>query len=67
MLGRVVRTKPRTRPLFVSIGHKVDLPTAVEIVLRCTRGYRLPEPTRLADRLSKRPAGWAADGTPAAI
>jgi deoxyribonuclease V len=55
VIGRVVRTKARTRPLFVSVGHRVSLETAVEIVLRCGRGYRLPEPTRLADRLSKRP------------
>ena len=52
-IGVVLRTKPRTNPLFISAGHKIDLPTAVEIVLRCLRGYRLPEPTRLADRLSK--------------
>lgn len=53
VVGAVVRTKPRTNPLFISIGHKIDLETAVEVVLRCLRGYRLPEPTRLADRLSK--------------
>lgn len=51
-IGMVVRTKPRTNPLFVSIGNKVDLLTAVEIVLACLRGYRLPEPTRVADKLS---------------
>ena len=64
LIGRVVRTKARTRPLFVSIGHKIGLETAVEIVLRCLRGYRLPEPTRLADRLSKRPAGPESAGRP---
>jgi deoxyribonuclease V len=53
VIGMVLRTKPRTNPLFVSIGHKIDLETAVEVVLRSVRGYRLPEPTRLADRLSK--------------
>lgn len=52
-IGMVVRTKPRTNPLFVSIGNKIDLPTAVEIVLACLRGYRLPEPTRIADKLSR--------------
>jgi deoxyribonuclease V len=51
-VGMVVRTKPRTKPLFISTGHLVDLDTAVAIVLRCLRGYRLPEPTRLADRLT---------------
>jgi deoxyribonuclease V len=52
-IGRVVRTKARTNPLFVSVGYRITLPLAVEIVLRCTRGYRLPEPTRIADRLAK--------------
>jgi deoxyribonuclease V len=51
-IGMVVRSKPRTRPLFVSQGYKLDLLTAVEMVLRCLRGYRLPEPTRAADRLA---------------
>jgi deoxyribonuclease V len=53
VIGTVLRTKPRTNPLFISVGHKIDLETAVAVVLRCLRGYRLPEPTRLADRLSK--------------
>ena len=52
LVGMVVRTKPRTNPLFVSIGDKVDLETAVAVVLACLRGYRLPEPTRLADKLT---------------
>jgi deoxyribonuclease V len=52
LVGMVVRTKPRTNPVFVSIGHKVDLETAVAVVLACLRGYRLPEPTRLADKLT---------------
>lgn len=52
-IGMVVRTKPQTKPLFVSVGHKIDLDTAVAIVLRCLRGYRLPETTRAADHLSK--------------
>ncbi len=52
-IGRVVRTKARTKPLFVSVGYQITLPLAVEVVLRCTRGYRLPEPTRIADRLTK--------------
>ncbi len=52
-IGRVVRTKARTKPLFVSVGYRITLPLAVEIVLSCTRGYRLPEPTRIADRLTK--------------
>ena len=52
-IGRVVRTKARTNPIFVSVGYRITLPLAVEVVLRCIRGYRLPEPTRIADRLTK--------------
>jgi len=52
-IGRVVRTKARVKPVFVSVGYRITLPLAVEVVLRCTRGYRLPEPTRIADRMTK--------------
>ena len=52
-VGMVVRSKPRTNPLFVSPGHLMDIETSVELVLACLRGYRLPEPTRLADKLSR--------------
>ncbi len=48
VIGAAVRTKTGSKPLYVSIGHKVDLPTAIDLVLACGRGYRLPEPTRLA-------------------
>ncbi len=58
MIGMVLRSKSRTNPLFISSGHRVDLATAVELVMRCLRGYRLPEPTRLADRLSKDPSAY---------
>lgn len=50
----MLRTKLRCRPLIISTGHRVSLRTAVEFVLRYGRGYRLPEPTRLADRLASR-------------
>jgi len=53
-IGRVVRTRDRIKPLFVSPGHKVDMDRAVQIVLDCGRGYRLPEPTRLAHIESNR-------------
>ena len=52
VIGAVLRTKARTKPLFISVGHKIDLETAVEMVLHCLRGYRLPEPTRLAHNLA---------------
>lgn len=48
VIGAVLRTKDRTGPLFISIGHQVDLPTAIHYTLACCQGYRLPEPTRQA-------------------
>jgi deoxyribonuclease V len=48
VIGSAVRTKARTLPVFVSPGHRIDLESAVRLVLACCRGYRLPEPTRLA-------------------
>jgi deoxyribonuclease V len=48
VIGAVLRTKLGTNPVYVSIGHKVDLDSAIDWVMRCCRGYRLPEPTRLA-------------------
>lgn len=56
VVGAVLRSKPRTNPLFVSPGNKVDIETSISLVLACLRGYRLPEPTRLADKLSKEKA-----------
>ena len=52
VIGAVVRTRAGTNPLYVSVGHKIDLDTAVEVVLRCVRDYRLPETTRAADHLA---------------
>lgn len=54
IVGAVVRTIDRVRPLFISPGHKVSLKNAVEIALQTTRGFRIPEPLRRADFLSKR-------------
>lgn len=47
-IGVALRTKLGVKPVYVSIGHKVDLKTAIHWVRQCCRGYRLPEPTRLA-------------------
>lgn len=47
-IGVALRTKLGTKPIYVSIGHKVDLQAAIYWVLECCRGYRVPEPTRLA-------------------
>jgi deoxyribonuclease V len=49
VIGSVLRTKDKTRPVFVSPGHRLDTDTAREIALLCARGYRIPEPTRRAD------------------
>jgi deoxyribonuclease V len=48
VIGAVVRTKTGVKPVYISIGHMIDLPSAVKWTLACCRGYRLPEPTRLA-------------------
>ena len=48
IVGAALRTKRRVKPVYVSIGHRIDLDEACRWVLECCRGYRLPEPTRLA-------------------
>ncbi|MDE3068741.1 MAG: endonuclease V [Verrucomicrobiota bacterium] len=48
-IGAVLRTQAGIRPVFVSIGHRVDLTSAVRLVLACCTRYRIPEPTRQAD------------------
>ena len=51
VIGKVLRTQDNIKPVYVSIGHKVSLDTAVEWVLKLTPKYRLPETTRQADQL----------------
>jgi len=53
-IGRVLRTRAGVAPVFVSIGHRIDLARAEAFVLRWTRGFRLPEPIRAADRAAGR-------------
>jgi deoxyribonuclease V len=53
-IGAVVRTRSDVKPVFVSIGHRMDLDTCIRIVLASCRGYRLPEPLRRADHLSRK-------------
>ncbi|MBW3622949.1 MAG: endonuclease V [Armatimonadetes bacterium] len=53
-LGYAVRTKPRAKPMILSPGHRVSPETSVRLVLDCTRGYRLPEPTRQAHEAANR-------------
>lgn len=48
VIGAVVRTKHKVKPMFISAGHKITLEEAIALVQSCIRGYRLPEPTRFA-------------------
>ncbi len=52
-IGAVVRTRTHVNPMFISPGHLISLETSIRYVLACSKGYRLPEPTRQADKLSK--------------
>ncbi len=47
-IGAVIRTRQNTKPVFISIGNKITLEDAIYWVMRCCRGYRLPEPIRFA-------------------
>ncbi|WP_128545855.1 deoxyribonuclease V [Larkinella soli] len=51
VIGAALRTKNRTNPVYVSPGHRIDLPTALQLTLQCDGGYRIPEPTRRAHNL----------------
>ena len=53
-IGWALRSKIGCLPLFVSPGHRVAMASCAELVMRFVHGYRLPEPTRLADRLASR-------------
>lgn len=55
IIGAVVRTKDGVSPVYVSIGHKVDLETAIAYVLATCRGHRLPEPCRQAHEVASNP------------
>lgn len=54
VIGTVLRTRTGVKPVYISVGHKIDLRSAGKIVLNSAVRYRLPEPTRLADRLVAR-------------
>ncbi|MEA1994899.1 MAG: endonuclease V [Campylobacterota bacterium] len=48
VIGAVLKTKKNTKPIFISVGNRIDLSSAVQIIKKCLNNYRLPEPTRLA-------------------
>jgi deoxyribonuclease V len=52
-IGAVLRTRSGVKPVYVSIGHRMDLSDSIQIILQCCRRYRLPEPIRRADRLAR--------------
>jgi deoxyribonuclease V len=52
VIGAVVRTRDSVRPVFVSVGYRMDLETAISLVLGCVTRYRLPEPIRWAHRVA---------------
>lgn len=54
IIGVVLRTKDNVRPVFVSPGHRIDLKNSIKIVCGCTSTYRIPEPLRWADFISKK-------------
>jgi len=48
IVGAALRTKKKVKPIFISQGHRIGLERALDIIMICCRGYRLPEPTRQA-------------------
>lgn len=52
-IGSLLRTRERVRPVYISVGHRISLGAAERWVLSAARGFRVPAPTRLADRLSR--------------
>ena len=49
-VGVVLRTRDQVKPIFVTVGHRVSLDSATKLVQQCLDGYRIPKPTREADR-----------------
>jgi len=54
VIGAVVRTRSRVKPVFVSVGHRCTLGNAISVTLACATRYRIPEPTRLAHQAVSR-------------
>ncbi|MFN3966907.1 MAG: endonuclease V [Endomicrobiia bacterium] len=53
IIGIVLRTREFVKPIFVSPGHKIDIEMSKDLVLACCRKYRIPEPLRIAHKVSK--------------
>ncbi len=51
-VGAALRSRNNVKPIYISPGHRISLPTALDYVMRCLTQYRLPETTRLADKLA---------------
>ena len=56
-IGAVLRTREGVKPVYVSIGHKVSLPSAISLVMHCITKYRLPETIRWADKIASNKTG----------
>ncbi|MEM0359246.1 MAG: endonuclease V [Candidatus Hadarchaeales archaeon] len=56
VVGAAVRTKTGVKPVYVSVGHKLSLPTAIELTLRTSTSFRIPQPLRLAHFLATKSA-----------
>lgn len=54
IIGAVVRTKPKVKPMFISPGNAITLQESIDLVLSCVRRHQMPEPTRLAHELTNR-------------
>jgi len=56
-VGAVLRTRTGVKPVYVSLGHRISLPSAIDVVMQCVTKYRLPETTRWADRIASNRTG----------
>lgn len=54
VIGGAVYTNPNAKPVYVSVGHKVSLESAIKIVLKCSKGHRIPEPIRKAHAIANK-------------
>lgn len=67
VIGLVLRSKQRASPLHISVGHRVDLTTAMHYVLACCQGYRLPQTTRQAHLAASKPSALSPGRRPQSV